>query len=105
MGPKQVSYPTDNFDDLALINYTSGTTSAPKGVMLTYRNISSTSSSDKVKCPTDLVTRWLMLPMAHMYGMAFEYLYQLAGGTQVFSWEKYLLPRCCWMPWQRSSPI
>ncbi|MFA6712492.1 MAG: AMP-binding protein, partial [Bacteroidales bacterium] len=36
-----INFPTDNFDDLALINYTSGTTSDPKGVMLTYKSISS----------------------------------------------------------------
>ncbi len=35
-----ISFPTDNFSDLAVINYTSGTTSAPKGVMLTYGNLS-----------------------------------------------------------------
>ena len=39
---ENVKYNTDNWDDLDIINYTSGTTSAPKGVMLTYRAISAT---------------------------------------------------------------
>ena len=39
-GPADVSYPTDNDKDLAIINYTSGTTSAPKGVMLRYECVS-----------------------------------------------------------------
>lgn len=93
-GPEQVSYPTDNFDDLALINYTSGTTSAPKGVMLTYRNISSNiqfGQNEMPNGPGDTLVS--MLPMAHMYGMAFEYLYQLAGGTQIFFLGKVPSPK------------
>ncbi|HOO42121.1 MAG TPA: AMP-binding protein [Bacteroidales bacterium] len=93
-GPADVNYPTDNFDDLALINYTSGTTSAPKGVMLTYRNISSNIQfglSEMPNGPGDNLVS--MLPMAHMYGMAFEFLYQLAGGTQVFFLGKVPSPK------------
>jgi long-chain acyl-CoA synthetase len=93
-GPDDINYPTDNFDDLALINYTSGTTSAPKGVMLTYRNISSNIQfglSELPNGPGDNIVS--MLPMAHMYGMAFEYIYQLAGGTQVFFLGKVPSPK------------
>ncbi len=93
-GPEHVDYPTDNLDDLVLINYTSGTTSAPKGVMLTNRNISSNiqyGQSEIPNGPEDTLVS--MLPMAHMYGMAFEFLYQLAGGTQVFFLGKVPSPK------------
>ena len=81
---ENVSYNTDNWDDLDVINYTSGTTSAPKGVMLTYRALSATvdfgqryiPSSDKFKMVS-------MLPMAHMYGLVYEFLYPLCNGTSI----------------------
>ena len=93
-GPEHVDYPIDNLDELALINYTSGTTSAPKGVMLTNRNITSNiqfGQSEIPNGPGDTLVS--MLPMAHMYGMAFEFLYQLAGGTQVFFLGKVPSPK------------
>ncbi|MFA5496879.1 MAG: AMP-binding protein [Bacteroidales bacterium] len=93
-GPEHIDYPIDNLDELALINYTSGTTSAPKGVMLTNRNISSNiqfGQSEIPNGPGDTLVS--MLPMAHMYGMAFEFLYQLAGGTQVFFLGKVPSPK------------
>ncbi len=93
-GPEHIDYAIDNLDELALINYTSGTTSAPKGVMLTNRNISSNiqfGQSEIPNGPGDTLVS--MLPMAHMYGMAFEFLYQLAGGTQVFFLGKVPSPK------------
>jgi len=82
--PKDANYPTNNFEDLALINYTSGTTSAPKGVMLSYGNLSSNIEFGQWGIPNypgeSIVS---MLPLAHMYGLAFEFLYQLAGGCHV----------------------
>ncbi len=80
-----VSFPTDNFADLAVINYTSGTTSAPKGVMLTYGNLSASIEYGHVHVPVyqgdSLVS---MLPMAHVYGMVYEFLYPLSGGSAVY---------------------
>ena len=79
-----VSYPTDNGKDLALINYTSGTTSAPKGVMIRYESLSSNVEFgiDYMPCsPGENIVS--MLPMAHMYGMVFEFLYPLCGGVTV----------------------
>ncbi|MBR5283187.1 MAG: AMP-binding protein [Alistipes sp.] len=78
-------YKIGDLDDLAIINYTSGTTSSPKGVMLTSRNLSSNIEFALSHIPVQRGDQIMsMLPMAHMYGMAFEFLYPLFGGARVF---------------------
>lgn len=80
-----VSYPTDNASELAIINYTSGTTSAPKGVMLRYECISANVTFGQKRLPSypeDKIVS--MLPMAHMYGMMFELIYPLCGGSSIY---------------------
>ena len=81
----QFSLPKDNLDELSVINYTSGTTSDPKGVMLTYGNISSSILFGHENIPVrpdDKIVS--MLPMAHIYGMVYEFLYPLSGGCTVY---------------------
>ena len=74
-----------NDSDIALINYTSGTTSAPKGVMIRYESISSNIEFGLDFMPCSFgETIVSMLPLAHMYGMAFEFLYPLCGGVHVY---------------------
>ena len=80
-----VDYPTDNDKELAIINYTSGTTSAPKGVMLRYECISANVEFGQKRLtsyPEDKIVS--MLPMAHMYGMMFELIYPLCGGSSIY---------------------
>ena len=80
-----VCYPTDNDKELAIINYTSGTTSAPKGVMLRYECISANVAFGQKRLPSypdDKIVS--MLPMAHMYGMMFELIYPLCGGSSIY---------------------
>lgn len=78
-------YKIGDLDDLAIINYTSGTTSSPKGVMLSARNLSSNIDFALRNIPVQKGDQIMsMLPMAHMYGMAFEFLYPLFGGARVF---------------------
>ena len=80
-----VHYPTDNDKNLAIINYTSGTTSAPKGVMLRYECVSANVAFGLKRLPTQLGdTIVSMLPMAHMYGMMFELIYPLCGGVSIY---------------------
>lgn len=82
---EHVSYRRDNPEELAVINYTSGTTSFSKGVMLPYRSLwANTQFAFDVltlKSGDRIVS---MLPMAHMYGLAFEFLYEVACGCHVF---------------------
>ena len=83
--PTKTTYSTDNFDEPAIINYTSGSTGDPKGVILTHRNISSNVTFGQDKIPNQ--AGWSvvsMLPLAHMFGLTFEFLYQLAGGCHVY---------------------
>ena len=84
-GPDDVHYPTDNAKDLAVINYTSGTTSAPKGVMLRYECFSATIDYGHRYLPNyhgeSIVS---MLPMGHIYGLTYEFLYPLCGGVCVY---------------------
>ena len=80
-----VSYPIGNDKELAIINYTSGTTSAPKGVMLRYECISANVEFGQKRLPSypeDKIVS--MLPMAHMYGMMFELIYPLCGGSSIY---------------------
>ena len=80
-----VSYPIDNDKELAIINYTSGTTSAPKGVMLRYECLSANVEFGQKRLPSypeDKIVS--MLPMAHMYGMMFELIYPLCGGSSIY---------------------
>ena len=82
---ENVSYPIDNDKNLAIINYTSGTTSAPKGVMLRYECISENVAFGQKRLPSypdDKIVS--MLPMAHMYGMMFELIYPICGGSSVY---------------------
>ena len=82
-GPDDVKFPTDNWDDLSTINYTSGSTGDPKGVMLTYRNFSANVDFSQRNVPAgDKMVS--MLPMAHMYGLVIEFIYPLCNGTSIY---------------------
>ena len=82
---EHIDYHKDQPEELAVINYTSGTTSYSKGVMLPYRSLWSNTrfafevlplkAGDKLVC---------MLPMAHMYGLAFEFLYEFSVGCHIY---------------------
>ena len=82
---KATSFTVGELDELIVINYTSGTTSSPKGVMLTARNISANIEFALNTIPVREGDNIMsMLPLAHMYGLAFEFIYPLCGGGHVY---------------------
>ena len=82
---EHINYYKDSPDEMLVLNYTSGTTSFSKGVMIPARalwsNMMFAFHALSMKAGDRLVS---MLPMAHMYGLAFEFLYQFCAGVQVF---------------------
>lgn len=83
--PENVNYPSDNFSSLAIINYTSGTSGDPKGVMLTYGAMSDIDEFSNAHFPnTPGQTMVSMLPLAHMYGLAIEFLHPNVDGVTVY---------------------
>lgn len=74
-------------DELALINYTSGTTGRSKGVMIPYRamwsnaDFASNALGKNLKPGDNIIS---ILPMAHMYGMAFELIFEFITGAHIF---------------------
>lgn len=93
-GPEDVHYTPDKPEELAMINYTSGTTSASKGVMLPYRSMWSNLKYALDKMGYNPGERLVsILTMAHMYGLAFELIYPFASGTHVIFIAKTPSPK------------
>ena len=104
-GKKDVNFPTNNLDELMIINYTSGTTSEPKGVMLSYRNISANVQFSQETIPNHAGwTEVCMLPLAHMFGMTIEFLYQVAGGCHVYFLSKTPSPSVLLRAYAETKP-
>lgn len=80
-----LTFRTEKPEELAVINYTSGTTSSPKGVMIPYRSLWSNTkfANDNLDFihPGDNIL--CMLPMAHTYGLAFEILNSISMGCHI----------------------
>lgn len=92
--PEDVHYIPDKPEELAMINYTSGTTSASKGVMLPYRSMWSNLKYALDKMGYNPGERLVsILTMAHMYGLAFELIYPFASGTHVYFISKTPSPK------------
>ena len=83
--PEHICYRKDRPEELAIINYTSGTTGSSKGVMLPYRSI----WSNVAYCfemlpvkPGDHIVS--MLPMGHVFGMVYDFLYGFSAGAHIY---------------------
>lgn len=103
--PEHVDYRRDEPEELALINYTSGTTSNSKGVMLPYRALWSNAEFAKsvlnLKVGDKLVS---MLPMAHMYGLAFEFIYEFIVGCHIYFLTRVPSPKIIFNAFSEIKP-
>ena len=84
-GPEDLDYYEDSPEEMAMINYTSGTSGFSKGVMIPYRALTSNvefalQAEPHINNKSDVVA---MLPSAHMYGMMFEFLFEMVVGAHV----------------------
>ena len=80
-------------DAMCLINYTSGSTGSPKGVMLNGRSLSNNVETGMSMLPVDPGQRLVsMLPLAHMFGQVCEFLYPLCCGTHIYFLTKSPTP-------------
>ena len=82
---EQVSYRRESPEELAVINYTSGTTGYSKGVMLPYRSILSNvvhiDNKVGLKAGDRIVS---MLPLGHIFGLVFDFLYGITAGAHLW---------------------
>lgn len=102
---EHVSYRRDTPEELAVINYTSGTTSYSKGVMIPYRALWSNTqfAFDVLKMnPGDKLVS--MLPMAHMYGLAFEFLYECCVGCHIYFLTRTPSPKIIFQAFSEVKP-
>lgn len=101
-----IAFRTDKPEELAVINYTSGTTSSPKGVMLPYRSLWSNTrfandSLDFIHSGDNMIC---MLPMAHTYGLAFEVLNAISMGFHIHFLGKTPSPKVLLDAFARIKP-
>lgn len=102
---EHVSYRRDTPEELAVINYTSGTTSYSKGVMIPYRALWSNTqfAFDVLKMnPGDKLVS--MLPMAHMYGLAFEFLYEFCVACHIYFLTRTPSPKIIFQAFSEVKP-
>ena len=95
-GPEDLNYyQEESGDQLAMINYTSGTSGFSKGVMIPYRALLSNVlfAQEVVPMINNKSNVVSMLPTAHMYGMMFEFLFEMTVGAHVHFLTRVPSPR------------
>src|SRR5574344_37127 len=102
-----LDYSEDKPEELAIINYTSGTSGFSKGVMLPYRALwanirfAGETAEPQMNCESEMVA---MLPSAHMYGMMFEFLFEMTIGAHVHFLTRVPSPRVILEAWGEIKP-
>ncbi|MCD7924286.1 MAG: AMP-binding protein [Bacteroides sp.] len=102
---EHVNYRRDMPEELAVINYTSGTTSYSKGVMIPYRALWSNTqfAYNALKMgPGDKLVS--MLPMAHMYGLAFDFIYEFCAGCHIYFLTRTPSPKIIFQAFAEVKP-
>lgn len=105
--PEDLKFTERNPDDVALINYTSGSTGFSKGVMLSYRSLTSNvhyclDHIDFLKRSDSMVC---MLPLAHMYGLSIELLFPIMRGCHIFFLTRVPSPKIILDAFAKVKPI
>ena len=102
--PENICFSADQ-DALSVINYTSGSTGSPKGVMLKGRSLSNNVEVGMHVLPVDPGQRLVsMLPLAHMFGQVCEFLYPLCCGTHIYFLTKTPTPSILFKALQEVKP-
>jgi len=106
-GPDDMDYYQDSPEELAIINYTSGTSGFSKGVMIPYRALYTNLyfarrvAEPQMTCESNMVA---MLPSAHMYGMMFEFLFEMTIGAHVHFLTRVPSPKVIMSACQNVKP-
>lgn len=91
--PLPVTHPSPSTDDLALIQYTSGTTGNPKGASLTHRNLLSNAAQARAWVPTihrgEGCVVYAVLPMFHAYGLTLCLTFAMSMGARLFLFPRF----------------
>lgn len=102
---EHVHYEADDPETLALINYTSGSTGNSKGVMIPYRALTSNLLFAYEVLPLKQGDNTIsILPMAHMYGMAFEFIYEMTAGCHIFFLTRLPSPKIIFQAFAEIKP-
>ncbi len=102
---KDIHFDEPDPESLAVINYTSGSTGRSKGVMIPYRALSSNiefAYGVVLLNPGDKVVS--MLPMAHTYGMSFEFLYEFTVGVHIYLLTRIPSPKIVFQAFNEVKP-
>ena len=105
--PDDISYYEDQPEELAVINYTSGTSGFSKGVMIPYRALYTNirfardDAEPQMTADSEMVS---MLPTAHMYGMMFEFLFEMTIGAHVHFLTRVPSPKVIMKAFQEIHP-
>ena len=91
---EDVHFEAENPEDLMLLSYTSGSTGNPKGVMLSWRAMASNMEFAYNALPVEPgYSELLLLPMAHMFGFAFDFLYGIMRKAHLFIFTRIPAPK------------